>query len=196
MGLQNGIIKRDKMKLIIFDVRYNYKETLKGYYDNGTFKYKEGLFSKEATLPIVIDYNNLYQLPKEKEKVAFAQFDGQNYKQIILDEGQNTTNTDIKAFIKDFEISHYTKESMLAKPQDYNEIIRWLLVIIVLAVAVLAYFTSQNAYQVSKINYAALNKTINAYTLQMKLQNYLIMRQFNITANLSQIAKLPTSAIK
>jgi hypothetical protein len=184
------------MKLIIFDTRYNYKETLRGAYDNGTFKYKDGLFSAEKTFPIVIDYNNLYQLPKEKEKVAFAQYDGQNYKQISLDAAQNTINADIKAFIKDFEIAHYTKESMLQKPQDYNEIIRWLLVIIVLALAVLAYFTSQNAYKVSKLNYAALNTTLQAYTLQMKLQNYLIMRQFNITANLSQIAKMPLSSIK
>jgi len=184
------------MKLIIFDTRYNYKETLKGYYDKGTFKYKDGLFSKEKTLPITIDYNNLYQLPKEKEKVAFAKFDGQNYKQIILDAGQNTITTDIQSFIKDFEISHYTKESMLQKPQDYNTIIQWLLVIIVVALAVLAYFTSQNAYKTSQLNYKTLNNTLNAYTLQMKLQNYLIMRQFNITANLSAIAKTPLSAIK
>jgi len=184
------------MKLIIFDTRYNYKETLRGIYDNGTFKYKEGLFSKEKTLPIVIDYNNLYQLPKEKEKVAFAIYDGQNYKQIVLNEGNNSINTDIKAFIKDFEIAHYTKESMLQKPQEYNELIRWLLVIIVMALAVLAYFTSQNAYKTAQLNYKALNNTINAYTLQMKLQNYLIMKEFNISVNLTQISKMPTTSIK
>jgi len=185
------------MKLIIFDTRYNYKETLKGYYDKGTFKYKDGLlFAKEKTLPITIDYNNLYQLPKEKEKVAFAIYDGQNYKQISLNEGKNNITADIQAFIKDFEIAHYTKESMLAKPQDYNEIIRWLLVIIVVAIAVLAYFTSQNAYKTSQLNYKTLNNTLNAFTLQMKLQNYLIMKQFNISVNLSAINKLPLSAIK
>jgi len=179
------------MKLIVFDNRMNIRETYKGHYDNGTFKYKEGLFGKEKTLPIIIDYNNLYTLPNEKEKVAFAIYDGSNYKQIGLSTESNKINADIQAYIKDFQIAHYTKESMLTKPNDFNEIIKWAIFIIALAIVVLAYFTSQNAYKTAQLNYKSLNNTINAFTLQLKLQNYLFMKTFNITANLSQISKMP-----
>jgi len=179
------------MKLIVFDNRMNVRETYKGHYADGTFKYKENLFGKEKTLPIIIDYNNLYTLPNEKEKVAFAIYDGSNYKQIGLSTESNKINTDIQAYIKDFQIAHYTKESMLTKPNDFNEIIKWAMVIIALAVMVLAYFTSQNAYKTAQLNYKSLNNTINAFTLQLKLQNYLFMKTFNITANLSQISKTP-----
>jgi len=179
------------MKLIVFDNRLNVRETFKGHYSDGTFKYKESILGKEKTLPISLDYNNLYTLPNEKEKVAFAVFDGSNYKQIGLSTDNNTINADIQAYIKDFQIAHFTKESMLSKPQDFNDILKWGMVIIALAVMVLAYFTSQNAYKTAQLNYKSLNNTISAYTLQMKLQNYLFMRTFNITANLTQIAKMP-----
>ena len=43
------------MKLIVFDNRMNVREVYKVHYDNGTFKYKESLFGKEKTLPIIID---------------------------------------------------------------------------------------------------------------------------------------------
>jgi len=182
------------MKLIVFDNRFNVRETYKGKYENGVFRYKENLFGKEKTLPITLDYNNLYSLPNEKEKVAFALYDGSNYKQIGLSE--SNIKTDIQAYIKDFQIAHYTKEAMLSKPQDLNDIIKWAMVLIALAVMVLAYFTSQNAYKTAQINYKALNGTLSAYTLQMKLQNYLLMKEFNITANLTQISKMPTTSIK
>jgi len=178
------------MKLIVFDNRMNVRETYRGHYDNGTFKYKESLF-KEKTLPIIIDYNNLYNLPNEKEKVAFAIYDGSNYKQIGLSTENNKINADIQAYIKDFQIAHYTKESMLTKPNDFTEVIKWAFFLITLAVVVLAYFTSQNAYKTAQLNYKTLNNTINAYTLQLKLQNYLFMKTFNITANLSKISKMP-----
>ena len=116
------------MKLIVFDNRMNIREVYKGHYDNGTFKYKESLFGKEKTLPIIIDYNNLYNLPNEKEKVAFAIFDGSNYKQIGLSTESNKINADIQAYIKDFQIAHYTKESMLTKPSDFNEVIKLSLI--------------------------------------------------------------------
>jgi len=80
---------------------------------------------------------------------------------------------------------------MLTKPNDFNEIIKWAIFLIALAIVVLAYFTSQNAYKTAQLNYKSLNNTINAFTLQLKLQNYLFMKTFNITANLSKISKTP-----
>jgi hypothetical protein len=177
------------MKAIIFDTKGNYRETIKGFYEKGIFKYKEGIFRNKNVDLAPIDYEKTYI--EDKERKVFLEYDGANYKQLSFESAKNIS-VPIDKYIDNFKIAHLTAEHLLKKPDDFKNITEWILLILVGILGVISYFTAHTAYQQSQINYAGLNKTINAFNTQTHLLNYLIMKRFNITnINQTAINKLP-----
>jgi len=169
------------MKLIVFDSLYRYKTTYKGEYNNGIFTYKEGLFGKPQTFNITINYNDLYDIGG-KEKVAFAIFDGKDYKQITFRELPQAEKYSVADYVKEFKIAKLTEEIANEKPQNIDKVILEIIFIIGIGiVSITAYLAASNLYNAAKLQSTTLNKSINSETIALNRLINLTERVYNIS---------------
>ncbi len=169
------------MKLIVFDGLYRYKATYQGNYENGIFTYKEGFFSKPQTFNITINYNDLYDIGG-KEKVAFAIYDGKDYKQITFREIPQNEKYSVADYIKEFKIAKLTEEIANEKPTNYDKLILEIIFIIGIGiVSITAYLAASNLYNAAKLQSTTLNKSIDGETIALNRLINLTERVYNIS---------------
>ena len=184
------------MKLIVFDTKGRHKETLTGVYDKGVFKYYVGsILKKEKTLPIVIDYDKLYDIG-EKEKVAFAIYDGADYNQTDFSAYNKNRNSSLKEYTDEYQISNLIAESMLEKPQDTTKLLLEIIGLVAITIiALTAYFSASKLYNSTQLNYKILNTTLQVIKIQNMRDANMSAQQINLTKALISYLNAPKGLV-
>ena len=141
------------MKAIFLNKEGNQIATYNGRGRNGMFEYTEqsswdllGIFAKKHE-PIEFDYNLLVQVGKER--IAFYRYDGKNIEQ------QSLHSTAVKSIVADYntnwKLLEYAKKDTLKKPGSYEDILKWLLIIVaVVGLIINAFIVNGELAQLSK----------------------------------------------